>query len=79
MFQPEQEQYVPAPFSLDPHRNTDHLHKIPVRNSGNYGMAETRSHNRKPKNPDTYNGQNVEWKDYICHFELQSLDISIRR
>ncbi|CAC5369330.1 unnamed protein product [Mytilus coruscus] len=24
---------------------------------------------RKEKDPDTYNGINVEWPDYICHFE----------
>ncbi|CAG2247690.1 unnamed protein product [Mytilus edulis] len=26
-------------------------------------------HKRKEKDPDTYNGVNVEWPDYICHFE----------
>ena len=28
---------------------------------------------RKHKEPDIYNGENVEWPDYVCHFEQVSL------
>ena len=28
---------------------------------------------RKQKDPDTYDGKNVEWPDYICHFEQVGL------
>lgn len=28
---------------------------------------------RKHKDPDVYNGENVEWPDYLCHFEQVSL------
>lgn len=28
---------------------------------------------RKEKEPDLFNGENVEWADYVCHFEQVSI------
>lgn len=66
-------QNAPVHYTLGPQsRYVDQLHARPVRNCTNYGMTEMRPQIRKLKNPDTYDGQNVEWNDYICHFEQVS-------
>lgn len=41
-----------------------------------FDLSQSRTnHNRfrKHKEPDVYNGDNVEWPDYVCHFEQVSL------
>lgn len=32
-------------------------------------QKSTKLINRKPKEPDTFDGNKVEWNDYVCHFE----------
>ena len=32
-------------------------------------QKSTKLVNRKPKEPDTFDGNKVEWNDYVCHFE----------
>lgn len=41
--------------------------------SEHFSVSGQRQIPRKQKDPDTYDGKNVEWLDYICHFEQVAL------
>lgn len=73
--------FLPQNKTMTSHDSVGKLHNVqmPMPNAnhktahngtvpGNFASVFPRP-NRKPKEPDQYNGTSVEWQDYICHFD----------